>query len=230
MCATQPFWDTKFSLIQTLVLILEVLQRVCFLEDGLLTLESFMLVLLLLSISLENKAILLQKGMCLCLGSELWVVTSWVFHVWCLWRWILCKPAQYSESLELVLLFCLSGSPVPQERTVSMLWEAFALYNLFKGRKIGRHTISSCHFLSSPGSSGRVGEKKVWREGHCFPSEATGSREVFVCTCTALAFLVVTFTLPGKLLLFNCLPLNSHIFVALKHLWIYRFSKSLKKF
>lgn len=71
MCATQPFWDTKFSLIQTLVLILEVLQRVCFLEDGLLTLESFMLVLLLLSISLENKAILLQKGMCLCLGSEL---------------------------------------------------------------------------------------------------------------------------------------------------------------
>lgn len=71
MCAPQSFWDTIFSLIHTLVLTLEGLQRVCFLEEGLLTLEAFMLVLLLLAISLENETNTLQRGTCWCLGSEL---------------------------------------------------------------------------------------------------------------------------------------------------------------
>lgn len=109
MCAPHPFWGTIFSLIQTLVLTLKVLQRVCFLEDGLLTLESFMLVLLLLDISLENKVILLQRGMCLCLGSWLWVVTSWVLSIFDVYKdEYSANVLHISEFLELLLLLSVS--------------------------------------------------------------------------------------------------------------------------
>lgn len=74
MCASQHVRDTIFSLIQTLVLTLEVLQRVCFTGDRLLTIEGFILVFFLWASFLEKDPIFVWRN-ALSGFWALWVVT-----------------------------------------------------------------------------------------------------------------------------------------------------------